>query len=80
MLLSCTYGAFNTMHLVVPPKLKSIVLSKKKQLSQIFSPSYVLEDSISNDLKLLKNSLKQMKVKNSFLTFCFLCFPVKRIL
>jgi len=53
------------MHLVVPPKLKSIVLSKK-QRSQIFSPSYVLEDAISNDLKLLKNSLKQMKVKTVF--------------
>jgi len=79
MLLSCTFGAFNTMHLVVPPKLKSIVLSKK-QLGQIFSPSFVLEDAISNDLKLLKNSLKQMNVKNSFFTFGFLCFPVKRIL
>jgi len=65
MLLSCTYGAFNMMHLVVPPKLKSIDLSKK-QRSQIFSPSYVLEDAISNDLKLLKNSLKQMKVKTVF--------------
>ena len=55
------------MHLVVPQSW-NLLSYQKKQLSQIFSPSYVqvLEDAISNDLKLLKNSLKQMKVKNSF--------------
>jgi len=55
------------MHLVVPPKLKSIVLSKK-QLCEIFSNSYVLNFSQADE------SRKQ------FLTFGFLIFPVKRIL